>query len=197
MSTEYTHAADVWMPGSVAEPGLGSLRRYPNAVALVFFLTAMALMVWGAALFYGQGVESATTGAHAVNGMESFAVFAAVPGQVLASLLMWLAVRSYIRKPPRIWLVLTLLAAGHIAGIAMSALFAAGMLWFGPLLWVSPTPGMLLILLGPAVALGAYFRRGRALTLPSLLSVAFLTVAIGMFAWSVLGYLGGVDPTAL
>ena len=124
-------------------------------------------------------------------------MFAAVPGQVLASLLMWLAVRSYVRTPPRVWLVVLLLAVGHVAGIGMSALFAPGMLWFGPLLWVSITPGMLLILLGPAVALGVYFRRASAPTLLSLLAVAFLTVAVGMFAWSVVGHLGGVDPTAL
>ncbi len=148
-------------------------------------------------LFYGHGLASGSGGHYAVNGMESFAVFAAVPGQVLASLLMWLAVRSYVRTPPRLPLIVALLVAGHVAGIAMSALFAQGMLLYAPLLWVTPSPGMALILLGPAVALGVYFRRACSPRLPTLLAAGLLTVAVGMFAWSVLGYLGGVNPTVL
>ena len=192
-----TRAAEAWIPDSVGEPGFGFLRRRPGIVALTLLALAGGLMVWGATLFYGEGVGLSATGGHAVGGMESFAVLIAVPGQVIAALLMWLAVRSYIRQPPRIWLVVTLLLAGHVASIAMSAVFAEGMLWFGPLLWFSLTPGALLILLLPAVALGAYFRRARTPTLLSLVVVASLSVAIGMFAWSVLGFYGGVDLTVL
>ena len=110
---------------------------------------------------------------------------------------MWLAARSYLRTPPRAWLVVALLAVGHLSGIAISAVFASGMLRFVPLLWFSLSPGMLPILLGPAVALGAYFRRVNEPALLPLLSVAFLAVAIGMFAWSVAGYVGGVGSTVL
>ena len=95
-------------------------------------------MAWGAVLFYGHGLASGSGGHYAVNGMESFAVFAAVPGQVLASLLMWLAVRSYVRTPPSLPLIVALLLAGHVAGIVMSALFAEGMLLYAPLLWLRP-----------------------------------------------------------
>jgi len=163
----------------------------------VLIAIAASLMVWGAALFYGREFAASATGHYAVSGAESFAVFAAVPGQVLASLLMWLAVRSYVRTPPSFALIVALLLAGHVAGIAMSALFAQGMLLYAPMLWVTPSPGMALILAGPAVALGVYFRRANAPSLPSLLAAGFLTVALGMFAWSVLGYLGGVSPTVL
>ncbi len=197
MKLEHTHAASVWIPVRAPEPGLGPVWRHPNVVALAMIATAATLMLWGADLFYGRAIGGGPAGGHLVSGMESFAVFAAVPGQVLASLLMWLAVRSYVRNPPRVWLVVLLLVVGHVAGIGMSALFASGMLWFGPLLWASLTPGMVLILLSPAVALGIYFRLASTPRLLSLLAVAFLTVAIGMFAWSVVGCLGGVDPTTL
>ncbi len=194
---DYAHNAHAWAPEPMPATGLGFVRRHPNAVAFVLMAIAASLMAWGAVLFYGHGLASGSGGHYAVNGMESFAVFAAVPGQVLASLLMWLAVRSYVRTPPRLLLIVALLVAGHVAGIAISALFAQGMLLYAPLLWVTPSPGMALILLGPAVALGLYFRRTFSPGLPALLAAGLLTVALGMFAWSVLGYLGGVNPTSL
>jgi hypothetical protein len=194
---DYAHNAHAWVPEPMPAPGLGIVRRHPNASAAALIAIAAALMAWGAVLFYGHGLASGSGGHYAVNGMESFAVFAAVPGQVLASLLMWLAVRSYVRTPPSLTLIVALLLAGHLAGIVMSALFAQGMLLYAPLLWLTPSPGMALILLGPAVALGLYFRCACSPRLPSLLAAGFLTVAVGMFAWSVLGYLGGVNPTVL
>jgi hypothetical protein len=197
MKAELVHTAHAWVPKPHPTFGAGAMRRRPNAVAFALIAAAASLMVWGAALFYGHEFAPTVSGHYAVSGAESFAVFAAVPGQVLASLLMWLAVRSYVRRPPRLWLIVALLCAGHLAGIAMSALFAQGMLWYAPLLWVTPSPAMAFILIGPATALGIYFRRANAPSLPSLFAAAVFTVALGMFAWSVLGHFGGVAPTAL
>lgn len=197
MKAEYAHKTRAWVPEPRPVFGLGSARRYSNAGAVALIALAASLMVWGAALFYGHEFAPAAAGHYAVSGAESFAVFVAVPGQVLASLLMWLAVRSRLGSPPTLRLVLGLLVAGHVGGIVTSALFAQGMLWFGPLMWLTPSPGMALILVGPALALGVYFRQAVAPTLPSLLAAGFLTVALGIFAWSVLGHFGGVAPTIL